>query len=344
MRAGVIGCGVIAEKAHLPVYRNLNIDIVGVSDLSEKRAKSCAKKFRIKKWFTDHNDLLKEDLDIVSVCTPPSTHAKITIDAAKAGKNVLVEKPMATNMQDAETMVHVCRDTGARLCVVHNYRFFPCVLEAKRRLEEGRIGKVVSMHAVGRDYIDVMSSSWRFKKWGVLEDFGPHIVDIVNFLCNSSLEDVKVIARDYMGTMGCLNHIQAILLLKNKTCVDIDLSWITGSFEISFKILGTAGTLDIDVRNNHLREIHGYSTPIEELGGLLKKSFKTAETVVNKTYFKGPILHHQLIIEKFIESIVNGTNAPVSGEEGRAVVAVIDSIKKAWNNPCPYEFRSIARS
>jgi predicted dehydrogenase len=328
MKAGVIGCGVVAEKAHLPAYRSLGVDLVGVADSTKEKARSCARKFKVKKWFTDYKDLLREGLDLVSLCTPPSTHSQLTIDAAKAGINVVVEKPMATNAEDAERMIGVCKASGVKLCVVHNYRFFPCVLEAKKRLEEGRLGKIVSVHAIGHDFIDFMGSSWRFEKWGVLEDLGPHVIDIVSFLCNSSIKNVKVVARDYTGNIGCLSHIQSLLLFQNGACVDIDLSWITGTFELSLKILGTAGTLNIDVRNNHLREIHGYSTPLEELGGLFKKSFKIAKAVVDRTYFSGPLQYHRLIIRKFVESIVEGTSPPVSGHEGREVVAIIDSIKK----------------
>ncbi len=328
LKAGVIGCGNIARRAHFPAYRDLGIEVVGAVDSSEKRASSCARKFKIKRIFTNYNDLFKEDLDLVSICTPHSTHAQITIDAAKAGINVLVEKPMATNSQDAESMIQACKDSGVKLCVVHNYRFFPAVLEAKKRMKEGRIGRIVSMQAVGHDFIDVMYGAWRFKKWGVLEDFGPHIIDIVNFVNNSSpLEDIKVIARDYTGNMGCLNDVQAIMMFKNGTRTSIDLSWVTGTFDLYLKIFGTAGTLDVSVRDNHVREIHGYSTPLEELGSLSRKSIGIAKAVINRTYFKGSLLHHKLIIKRFVESIVKGTDPPVTGEEGRAVLAIMDSIK-----------------
>jgi UDP-N-acetylglucosamine 3-dehydrogenase len=329
LKVGAIGCGVIARRGHLPAYRDLGLGIVGVADSDERKAKSCAKKFKINKWYTDYRDLLKEHLDLVSVCTPPSTHCKIAVDAARAGTNVLVEKPMATTSQDAERMIRACKDSGVQLCVVHNYRFFPCVLEAKTRLEEGRIGNVVSVHAVARDYVDVMDTPWRFEKWGVLEDLGPHIIDIVNFLFGTSIDDINVVARDYTGSMGCLTHVQALMLLKSRASVDIDMSWMTGAFELSLKILGTAGTLELDVRNNHLREIHGYSTPLEEFADLLRKTSKIAGAVLNRTYFKGPLLYHQTITREFAKSITDGSKPPVTGEEGRAVVVVMDSIKQS---------------
>ena len=333
MKVGVIGCGAIARRAHLPSYRALGAEILVVSDLREDVAKSCARKFNVKKWFTNYHELLKEDIDLVSVCTPNSTHAPITIDAAKMGKHVLVEKPMANNLQDANKMLKACKDSGVGLSVMHNYRLFPCVLEAKKRIEDGRIGNIVSIHAIGRDFAPMSwtHSTWFYHKWGLLEDLGYHFVDLINFLCHSPLVDVKVIARDCTDNMNCLNHIQAIMLFENKICTDLDLSWVSGSYEMSLKILGTAGTLEVDIRNNNLQEIHGYTTPIEDLSNSLKKSLKVGKAVINKTYFKGPIFYNQLVIKKFMESIVNKTNLTASGEEGREVVAIMDLIKKSYD-------------
>jgi predicted dehydrogenase len=249
--------------------------------------------------------------------------------AAAAGANVIVEKPMAVSLADADRMIEACRESNVKLCVLQNYRFFPCLLDAKDRLAKGRIGEVVSIHAIARDFIDIMDSTWRFEKWGILDDFGPHMIDMINFLADSSVENVKVIARDYTGNLACITHVHALMLLGNRATVDLDISWMTGAFEISLKILGTAGTLDIDVRSNYLREIHGYSTPLEELRGSLGKTLTVARAVANRTYFKGPLLYHRDIILRFIESITRKTSPPVTGEEGRAVVAVIDSIKRS---------------
>jgi predicted dehydrogenase len=331
MKVGIIGCGTIAKNAHLPAYRNLKVEVVGVADSNEAAAKAFAHRNKIGKWFTDYADLLREDIDIVSICTPPSTHAKITIDAAGMGKHVLVEKPMAIDLAEAGKMIDACKKSKVKLCIAHNYRFFPCVLDAKQRLVDGRIGKLISMHLCMYDYIDAgaMRTPWRFNKWGVLEDIGPHAIDIINFLCESSLEDVQVVARDFTGNMDFLNHVEALLLFKNKASVNLDLSWLSGSCELSLKALGTGGLFDMDIRNNYLREMHGFTTPLEELNDVMKKLFQTARSVANRTYFKGPLLYHQVIIEKFIESILHGTSPPVTGEDGRDVMRIMDSIKSA---------------
>jgi len=328
MKVGIIGCGFIAREAHLPAYQSLGIEITGVSDPIVSNARSCARKFGAKKWFKDYQDLLKEPVDLVSICTPSHTHAAIAIDAANAGKHVLVEKPMATSLEEADRMIEASEASNVRLGVVHNYRLVPCVQKAKRCVEDGRIGTILSMHVVGHDFIPT-HSGWFYYKWGLLDDIGSHLIDIVNYLCGSPMVEAKVIARDYLGSMNCFTHVLAVLLLENGAAVSLDLSWITGSYEMTFKVLGTAGALNVDIRNNHLSEIHGYSTPLEELGSTLRKLLGIGRGVLDGTYFKGYLQYHQLVIRHFVDCIANGGPTPMSGAEGRAVIAMIDSIKRS---------------
>ena len=335
VKVGVIGCGMIAKRAHLPAYQSLeNVEIVAVSDTKEQRAKSCAKKFGAKKWFTDYHELLKEDLDIVSICTPNFTHAQITEEAALEGINVLVEKPMATNLQEANAMINACRNSGVQLCVLHNFRYIPCLKEAKKRIVDGRVGRIISIQATKYDPTPMIWSHdpWFYYKWGLLEDTGIHMIDTINFLVGSEIEDVKVIARDYIKNMGCLNHILSLMLFKNNASASLDLSWVSGCVESSLKVQGTAGMLNLDIRNDNLQEIHGYLTPLEDLKNNAQKSFRTMRRALNKTYFRGFLLYHKQIIEDYISSINDKRGPPVPGEEGRKAVEVMDSIKQSIGN------------
>ncbi len=325
----------IARKAHLPIYKSLeNVNIIAVSDLDEKQATYCAKKFGAQKWFTDYHELLKEDLDIVSICTPISTHAQIAKDAAKAGINMLVEKPMASNLQEADEMIDACKQSGVQLCLMHNNRFIPCILDAKKRIDDGRIGRIVSIQATRYGLLPMAwsHSSWFYYKWGLLEDIGIHMIDIINFLCDSELEDAKVIARDFTENMECLNHISSIMQFKNGAGAFLDLSWVSGCVETSLKVTGTGGMLNIDIRNNFIQETHGYSTPLEDLKSSFKKSSRTMRAALDRSYFKGALLYHRQIIEEFILSIKEGRNSPVPGEEGRKAMAVMDAIKHSLDN------------
>jgi predicted dehydrogenase len=175
-------------------------------------------------------------------------------------------------------------------------------------------------------------SSWFYYRWGLLEDTGYHTIDAVNFLCNSKFEDVKVVARDYINDMGCLNHIMLMMLFRNNASALVDLSWVSGCVEASLKVQGTAGMLNVDLRNDHIQETHGYLTPLEDLKSHIKKSFKTMRAALDKTYFKGTLLYHRQIVEDFISSITDGGEPPIPGEEGREIVAIMDAIKQSLSN------------
>ena len=110
VRIGIVGCGSIACHRHLPEYAmQKNVEIVAVCDIEPKRAEEMANKYQAKAY-TDFNDMfLNPNIDAVSVCTPNSFHAPISIAALEAGKHVLCEKPMATSREEAEAMIQAAK-------------------------------------------------------------------------------------------------------------------------------------------------------------------------------------------------------------------------------------------
>jgi len=236
---------------------------------------------------------------------------------------------MTTTVQDADRLLAAVKDARVKLCVVHNYRFFPAVVDTERRVSEGRIGRIVALEAVGHDFAPMSTSQGLFyyTKWGLLEDLGSHFLDIINFLIKSRLVKTDGIALDYTGNMKSLNHILTTMVFKSKASAVLDLSWVTG-YEMSLKVWGTAGSLLVDVRNNQVQEVHGFSTPLEDLSASAQKLFKTVKSSLRGTYFKGALYYHRDVIYRFIESIERNIPPPVTGEEGRATVAMIDQIQR----------------
>lgn len=140
---GVIGCGGIAQVAHLPAYYELpDVEIVAVAAPSQARTEKVARKYGAKAWYTDGHTLLKrDDIDAVSICTPPELHAEFAIGAAEAGKHVLVEKPLSTSLKDAEEMIRAARKNDIILTTGFMKRFDPGFIKVKEVLEEGIIGR-----------------------------------------------------------------------------------------------------------------------------------------------------------------------------------------------------------
>lgn len=119
MKIGIIGCGNIS-RTHMRAYKTIkNAEVVGVADMDINRAKAFAAENKIEKAFSNYNDLLEvKDLALVDICTPTSTHESITVNAAKAGVNVLMEKPMSKSSVECERMIEESKNMGLRYAFV----------------------------------------------------------------------------------------------------------------------------------------------------------------------------------------------------------------------------------
>jgi len=139
---GIIGLGNIAGW-HIPAYiKNEKAELVAVCDINTKIAKEAAKFFGAKKWYTDYKDLLKdEQIDAVDILLPHHLHSKVVIDAAEAGKNVAVQKPMALNVKDADRMIEATRKADVKFMVDECEVFYPPYVKAKELIENGEIGE-----------------------------------------------------------------------------------------------------------------------------------------------------------------------------------------------------------
>jgi predicted dehydrogenase len=144
LRWGILGCGSIAESTFAPCLVHSPLcELVAVSRRHGDKARAFAEKFGVPHWHADERELLaRDDLDAVVIATPPHVHAVQTAAAARAGKHVLVEKPMALAPEECRAMTEACRRAGVRLGVAYRRRLSPQVLRMKELLAEGAIGRV----------------------------------------------------------------------------------------------------------------------------------------------------------------------------------------------------------
>jgi predicted dehydrogenase len=142
---GIVGCGAATQTAHIPSLLKIgNVEIVAC-DKDEELAKRVAERFHINKYYADFPQMLnRERLDIIDICTPPNTHATLSIQAMEAGCHVLVEKPMASSVKEADEMVSASKRNRVKLCVVHNNLFDPMVMRAKSIISQGGIGDLTA--------------------------------------------------------------------------------------------------------------------------------------------------------------------------------------------------------
>jgi len=143
IRTGFIGVGGIAQ-AHLRALQGQDsIEVVAVCDLIAERAETTAKRWGVPDWYTDYKKILeRDDIESVNVCTYNNAHCQPTVDALRAGKNVLVEKPMAATLADATAMTRAAHETDKILMVGMLHRFKPDIIAAKAIVDAGRLGDI----------------------------------------------------------------------------------------------------------------------------------------------------------------------------------------------------------
>ena len=336
MRVGIIGAGIQAKVSHLPTFSKIDgVEVIGIADINEKSAKLLSKKFNISNVYTDYHDLIKNDeVDLISICTPHHLHKQMAVDCALAGKHILIEKPMTTTVKDADEILQAVKENNVKLCVVQNYRLFPAIKESKRKINNGRIGEIISMHGYGHVFqsFGSRSSPWIFREGsaGIIEDFGSHLIDIILYLNSfNRVKKVFAIGGNFGGNLDLIVHCQIMIEFENRTVATLDLSYLSGAKEIAVFVHGTGGQHHIDVRNDFLRETHQYDTPLDDLSLTLAKLNKIMRGVINGTYFIGPKLYHSEIISSIINSIEKNSQILIPGEECRNTALIIESALKS---------------
>ena len=188
VKIGIIGCGAIANAAHIPSYMaNADAEIVYFCDIIPERAEAAVEKYGCGKAITDYKVILADpEIDAVSVCTPNMMHSIISIDALKAGKNVLCEKPAARILSEAEEMLKVQHETGKILNIGVVNRFNTNVNKIKEMIDNGDLGEVYHVYASFRAHRSIPGLGGAFTTkaiagGGALIDWGVHYLDIIMY-------------------------------------------------------------------------------------------------------------------------------------------------------------------
>jgi predicted dehydrogenase len=145
LTVGLIGCGGIAQRAHVPALRRLEsvVRVVRVCDVREEAARRLADAFQCA-WSTDYRELVEDPkIDAVVICTPEFLHAEQAVAAASAGKHVLCEKPMARTLAEADSMIAAAEAANVRLMIAHSRRFTPRYQRAYELIQSGAVGEPV---------------------------------------------------------------------------------------------------------------------------------------------------------------------------------------------------------
>lgn len=262
INVGVIGCGKIAQTRHLPEYRdNPDANIAALYDFDHDRAAQMAELYGAKVYDSYEEILADPEIDAVSVCVRNVDHCKISVEAMKAGKHVLCEKPMAVSLEECEEMVRVSKETGRLLMIGHNQRLNKTHKKAKELIASGALGRVVTFkttfgHSGPESWAIDSKQVWFFDKklssFGAMADLGVHKTDLVTWLLDSPVKKVHAVLRtlekkDANGDpIGVDDNAICIYEMENGVIGTMTASWTYfGAEDNSTVIYGTEGIMRI---------------------------------------------------------------------------------------------------
>lgn len=333
---GIIGCGKIAQVRHIPEYaENPDAKLVGFYDINQQRAEELAKKYGAKAYASVEELLANENIDAVSICVANHAHAEVTIKALEAGKDVLCEKPMATTMEDCEAMVAAAKKTGMKLMIGQNQRLAKAHAKAKKLIDEGWIGKVLTFrttfgHGGPETWsVDPGKNTWFFDKtkaaMGAMADLGIHKTDLIQFLLGQKVVKVsaEVTTLDKTDANGNLIQVDdnaiCIYTMENGVIGTMTASWtFYGPEDNSTVLYGTKGIMRIYDNPDFAIEI------FTKDGEKIYMDVEAIQTNDNQT--------KSGIIDLFIECLTENKEPEISGENVlsamRAVFGALQSAKE----------------
>lgn len=323
IRIGLLGSGYMGRTyAECMTKFNKRTRLVTIS--GGRRAPGLAADYGVAYTPTYEEMLARPDVDAVLIATPHSLHRDQVVQAAQAGKHVLVEKPMSTSVADCTAMIEACRDAGVVLEVIQTLRFRGTLVRAKQLIDEGRLGEIWMLlgQSLRQDYI-LDTSSWAAlpENGGAVLDMGVHNFDIMRFLTGANVKRVFSHVTTYGDSAA--PGMTAMTQLTFDTGVAAQ-QWT--SFEFRSKrmtesqhryiVSGEKGVLDID----------GY-------GKLFLCTPEGEELIweqppidfVNRPMEPSRLEAFYTQIQAFVDDILEGRSPTVSGEDGRAAVAVVEA-------------------
>lgn len=320
VRWGIIGCGDVCEIKSGPAFYQIpHSELVAVMRRDAEKAEDFARRHRVKKWYTDAEELIAdEEVDIVYVATPPNTHKEYAIRVMRAGKPVYVEKPVTMNEEEYLELLQVAEETGQRFIPAFYRRGLPYFRKIKELLEAEVIGTLLTVNVRHyRSPLDVdfypSSQTWRLDRTtageGYFFDLAPHTLDILDYLLGQISD-----AQAFSSNRGNLYEVKDTLSIALRF-----ESGLTGSMQYCFvspqvaeeesvRIQGTKGELRFSVFS---------LTPI-------RVTTDTSDPLVYD--FSRPLHIQQPLIEMIVDELRGTGVCPSTMESGARTARVLDLI------------------
>ncbi|MHC4559649.1 MAG: Gfo/Idh/MocA family protein [Planctomycetota bacterium] len=334
---GLIGCGIWGSIHARTFAASPLVRFVGVCDLDKDRAEAFAKDYRAENSYTDWNELLANpEIKAVSVATPDFAHSAIVLAAIEAGKDVLVEKPLAMTIEECEKILAVRDTKNVKLMIDFQNRWNIPFIHVRNMVTSGELGDLLMMNIRLNDTIFVPTKmlSWASKS-SPAHFLGSHIVDLIRWISGAEIKRVFSVSRSVVlkkRGIDTPDFYQSILELSNGGTAFVENCWIVAEnapnvYEFKCEFIGSAGSAYVDASHHRMIEKYtGEGAGFPDVTG--------APDVYGK-----PVGFGIRPAEHFIECIAGNTTPMVTGEDGLVATKVVLAMEESVKTGLPVDLK-----
>jgi UDP-N-acetylglucosamine 3-dehydrogenase len=297
VNVGVIGCG-FWGKNHVRVFNEIDdCNILAVADIDGQQSRLLGEQYRLD-WHVDPMQIIENpSIDFISICTPTSTHASLALDAIKAGKHVLAEKPMTSTSEEAKQVIAAARKAGVYVMVGFIERFNPAVRFTEKLILENKIGT------------PVLASAKRVSRWpirigdvGVVKDLAIHDIDLICHLFQNQVDQVYASVGNLMHKHE--DYANIMIQFQGGKSAFIEVNWLTPRKIRRLIVTGTEGIIQVEYITQQV--------VLENQEMMLTPFFQTAEPL-------------KIELEYFVNSIANNEPPVPNGEDGLQALTICEA-------------------
>ncbi len=335
----VIGAGIVGGAWHAYVYSQLpQAELVAVCDLDEGRARDIAQKYNVPHVYADYRELLANPaVQAVSIATPDFAHRDIAVAAAQAGKHILVEKPLATTVEDAQAILQAADQAGVKLMVDFHNRVNPPFVAAKQSLDHGDLGELKYIYArlSNTTFVATQMLSWASRS-SALWFLASHTFDLAHWFVNDQPKRVYAVSRSGVLRQKGIDtqdfHI-AIVEFGNGAVVTLENCWILPEtepnvFNFKMELIGSQGAMYINTSDH--RAVEKYTQDEVSLPDTLGITLDGSAS----PRMSGFVLE---AIARFVDAVVDDKPVLVSGAEAAVVTRTLAAIEESARRGQPIE-------
>lgn len=333
LRYALIGCGRIAPN-HIAAALENNLEIVALCDLEDKKIEDKILKFNLPAavhQYADYQELLeKEKPELVAICTESGKHASIALDCIKAGCNLIIEKPIALSLQDADEIIAQAQGKGLKVCACHQNRFNKSIQKIREAIDTNRFGKLFYGTAHirwnrGHEYYS--AAAWR-GTWeqdgGALMNQCIHNIDLLRWMMGDEIEEV-------IGMTDKLNHAYidaedfgiALIRFRNGSygIIEGTTNIYPQNLEETLYIFGEKGTVKAGGQSVNLIEEWRFADSLDDPDEIKRKYHEDPPNIYG--------FGHAPLYADVVEAIQNDRQPRISAEDGRRALELVLAIYKS---------------